>query len=211
MKPWPADKIELRPLSSLVPAARNARMHSDAQIDQIIASITEWGWTMPVLVDEAGMVIAGHGRLLAAERMGLVEVPVIIARGWSEMQKRAYLIADNKLSENASWHQEFLGLELHELALAGFDTLLTGFTESEIEAIGMPDNSPLREWVGMPEFEQNEKKAYRTMIVHFQDEGSFKTFMGLVDQQVTDKTKFIWFPPVEDESYVQTQYRAAAQ
>src|SRR3954464_3463643 len=95
---WPADKVERRPLGSLVPNARNARTHSDAQVAQIAASIEQWGWTVPVLIDEAGTIIAGHGRVLAAARLGLAEVPVITARGWSEAQKRAYLIADNKLT-----------------------------------------------------------------------------------------------------------------
>ena len=94
-RPWPADQVERRALADLAPAARNARLHSDAQIDQIAASIREWGWTMPVLTDDAGSIIAGHGRVQAALRMGLVEVPVMVARGWSEAQKRAYLLADN--------------------------------------------------------------------------------------------------------------------
>jgi ParB-like chromosome segregation protein Spo0J len=97
---WPADKVERRAVAVLVPNTRNARTHTEQQIDQIAASIREWGWTAPILVDEDEVVIAGHGRLLAAARLGLDEVPVIIARGWSEAQKRAYLIADNKLTEN---------------------------------------------------------------------------------------------------------------
>lgn len=194
---------------SLVPSARNARLHSDAQIEQIMASIREWGWTTPVLVDERGVIIAGHGRVMAAERLEIAEVPVIVARDWSEAQKRAYLIADNKLSENASWDQSMLAIEMKDLNLAGFDTLLTGFTQNEIEAFGLPDNNPLREWVGMPEFEQNEKKAFRTLIVHFVDASSVETFCQLLDAKLTDKTKFIWYPPVEDESYVEQQFQAA--
>jgi ParB-like chromosome segregation protein Spo0J len=89
---WPADQVERRPLAALIPSARNARTHSDAQVAQIAASIREWGWTMPILVDEAGTIIAGHGRVLAAARLDLDEVPVMVARDWSEAQKRAYLI-----------------------------------------------------------------------------------------------------------------------
>src|SRR5437763_2619944 len=98
---WPADEVQRWPVERLVPYARNARTHSDAQVAQIAASIREWGWTMPVLADEAGGVIAGHGRILAAQRLGLAEVPVMVARGWSEAQKRAYVLADNKLALNA--------------------------------------------------------------------------------------------------------------
>ena len=81
---WPADHVERWPIDRLVPYARNARTHSDGQVAQIAASIAEWGWTMPVLVDEAGMLIAGHGRVLAARKLALAEVPVMVARGWSE-------------------------------------------------------------------------------------------------------------------------------
>lgn len=196
---------------SLVPSARNARLHSDAQIEQIMASIREWGWTTPVLVDERGVIIAGHGRVMAAERMELAEVPVIVARGWSEAQKRSYLIADNKLPENASWDQSLLQLEFADLKQLGFDGLLTGFTENEIEAFGLPENNPLAEWVGMPEFQQNAKNAFRTLIVHFKDAEAVQQFCQQVGQQLTDKTKFIWVPPVDDESYVEQQFQSAAE
>jgi hypothetical protein len=211
MKPWPADKVERMATLSLVPSARNARLHSDAQIEQIMASIREWGWTTPVLVDERGVIIAGHGRVMAAERMELAEVPVIVARGWSEAQKRSYLIADNKLPENASWDQSLLQLEFADLKQLGFDGLLTGFTENEIEAFGLPENNPLAEWVGMPEFQQNAKNAFRTLIVHFKDAEAVQQFCQQVGQQLTDKTKFIWVPPVDDESYVEQQFQSAAE
>jgi ParB-like chromosome segregation protein Spo0J len=121
MPQWPADAIERRPLAALVPYARNARTHSDEQIAQLAASITEWGWTMPILVDEGGMIIAGHGRVLAAARLGIGEVPVMIARGWSEAQKRAYVLADNKLTLNAGWDDGLMRLEISDLANMGFD------------------------------------------------------------------------------------------
>ncbi|BAO89036.1 ParB/Srx family N-terminal domain-containing protein [Caballeronia cordobensis] len=95
--PWPAANIERRPLATLVPYARNARQHSDAQISQIMASMREWGWTQPILVSETDTIIAGHGRVMAGMRLGLEEAPVMIARGWSEAKIRAYVIADNRL------------------------------------------------------------------------------------------------------------------
>ena len=85
---WPADAVERRPVAALVPYARNARTHSDEQVAQIAASIREFGWTIPVLVDEQGTIIAGHGRVLAAQRLGLTEIPVMVAAGWSETQRR---------------------------------------------------------------------------------------------------------------------------
>jgi site-specific DNA-methyltransferase (adenine-specific) len=134
-KQWPADKVERRPVADLVPYARNARTHSPEQVDQIAASIKEWGWTTAVLVDETGQIIAGHGRILAAQKLGLKTVPVMTANGWTEAQKRAYVIADNKLAMNAGWDNEMLALEMGELAELGFDLDLTGFTPEEIDAL----------------------------------------------------------------------------
>ena len=148
--PWPADHVERRPLASLVPYARNARTHSPAQVDQIAASIREWGWTMPVLADEDGGLIAGHGRVLAARKLGLAEAPVMVARGWSEAQKRAYVLADNKLALNGGWDEAMLAVELKDLAASAFDTGLIGFSEDELttlltdRTIGLtdPDDTP---------------------------------------------------------------------
>ena len=131
----PADKTERWSLERLIPYAKNARTHSDAQIAQIAASIREWGWTTPVLVDEAGTIIAGHGRLLAAQRLQMTEVPVMVASGWTDAQKRAYVLADNKLALNAGWDNELLGLEMADLKGLDFDLDLTGFSPDEIAAL----------------------------------------------------------------------------
>ena len=135
MKTNPADKVERWPLERLVPYAKNSRTHSEEQVAQIAASIREWGWTTPILVDEAGSIIAGHGRLQAARRLQMTEVPVVVASGWSEAQKRAYVIADNKLALNAGWDNELLSLELGELGDLGFDLDLVGFTDEDIAAL----------------------------------------------------------------------------
>jgi ParB-like chromosome segregation protein Spo0J len=115
----------------LIPYARNARTHDDQQVAQIAASIREWGWTNPVLVDEDGTIIAGHGRVLAARKLRIPDVPMMITAGWSEGQKRAYTIADNKLTLNGHWDEDLLSLELGELEVLGFDLDLIGFTEDE--------------------------------------------------------------------------------
>jgi len=133
MKDWPADKVDRVSVKSLVPYAKNARTHSDEQIAQIMASIREWGFTTPILRDEAGMVIAGHGRLLAAMRLGLEDVPVVTATGWTESQKRAYVIADNRLALSAGWDDDLLSGEIGDLDEAGFDLDLLGFDVGEID------------------------------------------------------------------------------
>ena len=124
--------IEHRPLEALIPYARNARTHSDAQVAQIAASIREFGWTNPILVDGDNGVIAGHGRLLAARKLGLGTVPVIELAGLSEAQKRAYVLADNKLALNAGWDEAMLRLEVGDLADLGVDLSLAGFAEAEL-------------------------------------------------------------------------------
>jgi DNA modification methylase len=137
MTNWPADKVERWQLERLIPYARNARVHDEAQVAQLASSIREWGWTVPVLVDEQGTIIAGHGRVMAARKLGLTEVPVMIARGWSEAQRRAYVLADNKLAENAGWDKELLKLEVNDLKALGLDLALTGFSDNELAALSM--------------------------------------------------------------------------
>jgi DNA modification methylase len=132
---WPADAVERRPVASLVPYARNARTHSPNQVAQVVASIQEWGWTVPVLIDEQSNLIAGHCRVLAAQQLGLDQIPVTVARGWSEAQKRAYVIADNKLTLNGGWDENLMRLELGELRGLGADLGLTGFGELELGAL----------------------------------------------------------------------------
>ena len=128
-----AERIELWPIDRLRPYERNPRTHSDEQVDQIAASMVEFGWTNPVLVDEHGGILAGHGRLLAARKLGLDEVPVIRFEHLSEAQKRAYLIADNQLALQAGWSEELLAQELAWLRDERFDLDLVGFDASELE------------------------------------------------------------------------------
>ncbi|CAB4130403.1 ParB/Sulfiredoxin [uncultured Caudovirales phage] len=135
--------ITYRSVDDLIPFAKNSRTHSDEQVLQIAASIREFGFTNPVLVDEEDGIIAGHGRVMAARRLKLKEVPTILLAGLTESQKRAYVIADNKLALNAGWDEELLAVELGDLRAGGFDIGLTGFDVAEIEKmlgkLGTPD------------------------------------------------------------------------
>jgi DNA modification methylase len=131
--------VEYRSLESLIPYARNSRTHSDAQVAQIAASIREFGWTNPVLVDGENGIIAGHGRLLAARKLGLKRVPVIELGHLTDAQKRAYVIADNQLAMNAGWDLDLLKLEVAELGEAGFDLDLLGFDGKMLEGLLAPD------------------------------------------------------------------------
>ncbi|QDX23818.1 site-specific DNA-methyltransferase [Pandoraea pnomenusa] len=124
---WLADKIERWPTAKLVPYARNARTHSDAQVAQIAASIAEFGFTNPILAGSDRVIVAGHGRLAAAQKLGLEMVPVVVLDHLTPTQRRALVIADNRIAENAGWDDELLRVELEALQDEGFDLDLTGF------------------------------------------------------------------------------------
>ena len=139
---WPADQIERRDVSALVPHARNARRHTAAQVAEIAGLIREWGWTVPVLVDEGDGIIAGHCRVLAARQLGIADIPVVVARGWSDAQKRAYMIADNEIATHSTWNKELLRVELADLAQHGLDLETIGFDAADLAARDAPDDLP---------------------------------------------------------------------
>jgi DNA modification methylase len=147
------DRLEMLPVAELIPFAQNARTHSAAQVQQIAASMREFGFTNPILIGDDNGIIAGHGRLLPAETLGLSEVPCIRLSNLSVEQRRAYVIADNKLALNAGWDDELLRLELGALRDEGFDLSLTGFGDSElaelfvgeVDAEGLTDDDALPE------------------------------------------------------------------
>jgi len=127
-------KIQNKHIDELIPYARNARTHSNEQISQIAASIKEFGFNDPVAVDGENGIIEGHGRVLAAREMGMEQIPVFELSHLSDTQKRAYILAHNKLTENAGWDQDLLAVEMGDLRKVGMDEL-TGFTEEEIRGL----------------------------------------------------------------------------
>lgn len=158
---WPADAIERRAIGALMPYARNARTHSDSQVGQIADSIRQWGFTVPVLIDEAGTIIAGHGRVMAAAKLGLADIPTVVARGWTDEQKRAYTIADNKLTENGGWDLSVLAAELGDI---GADLRpLVGFSPDELRdlSIGVPE----ADFPDIPDAERGDFRAL-TFTLH---------------------------------------------
>jgi ParB-like chromosome segregation protein Spo0J len=132
------EQIEQWPAARLKPYAKNARTHSDDQIARIAASLIEFGWTAPVMVADDGEIVAGHGRLLAAQHLGLNEVPIIRLSHLTPEQVRAYRIADNRLSELSGWDDELLAAELHALNATGFDLALTGFEGEDLDRLLAP-------------------------------------------------------------------------
>ncbi|WAC72378.1 site-specific DNA-methyltransferase [Roseateles sp. SL47] len=151
---WLADKIEQWPTAKLLPYARNARTHSDDQVAQIAASIAEFGFTNPILAGSDGIIVAGHGRLAAAQKLGLEIVPVVVLDHLSPTQRRALVIADNRIAENAGWDDAMLRIELESLQLEGFDIDLTGFDAdalAELLAGDEPNNDGQTDEDAVPE------------------------------------------------------------
>ncbi len=208
-KRWPADSVERWKVEKLTPYARNARRHSDEQVSQIAASIEQFGFTIPVLVDEDGVIIAGHGRVMAAKLLNLPEVPVMVARGWSEDQRRAYTLADNQLTLNGAWDEDLLRIELGDLSDLDFDVKVIGFNDAELARLLASEDElgdAQTEWKGMPEFAQEDKTAFRSIPVHFKDQAAVDKFAEVIGQKITDKTRFVWFPEIEIETYADKRY-----
>lgn len=147
--------------SELIPYINNARTHDESQVKQIAASIKEFGFTNPILIDEQSGIIAGHGRLLAAELLGIEQVPTITLKGLSEAQKKAYAITDNKLALNAGWDFDLLKLEIEDLQTMDFDIDLLGFDSSELDDILSLENSEEEKYsrnIEAPVYEPGEEK-----------------------------------------------------
>ena len=153
-----------KPVADLIPYARNPRTHSEAQVAQIAASIKEFGFLNPVIIDGENGIVAGHGRVMAAQKLGMTEVPCVEASHLTEAQRRAYVIADNKLALNAGWDDELLAIEFADLDAAGFDLELTGFSLDEIAAL-----DGVQELDGMPELPTGDKEPFQQMTFTLHD------------------------------------------
>jgi DNA modification methylase len=176
--------IKYKPIADLIPYARNSRTHSDSQVAQIAASIKEFGWTNPVLLDGENGIIAGHGRVMAAQKLGEKQVPTIELGHLDEHQKRAYIIADNKLALNAGWDNEILALEIDNLKDAGFDLELTGFTDEELAAMNPEVIEGLTDEDAVPEI-PDEPKTKRGDIYQLGGHRLMcgdSTFLGDIDK-----------------------------
>lgn len=172
-------KIVWRNVADLIPYARNSRTHSDEQVAQIAASIKEFGWTNPILTDGDNGLIAGHGRLMAARKLGHKEVPTIELTGLSEAQKKAYIIADNKLALNAGWDDELLKLEIKELGDMDFDLSLLGFDDIELASL-FDENPEEDEEKDLKEESYNE---VFNIIIECKDESEQEKIFNRLDSE----------------------------
>jgi hypothetical protein len=193
-------------LTALRPWENNPRTHSAQQIEQLRASIREFGFTNPILIDESCSVIAGHGRLAAAKLEGIVDLPAIELRGLTKAQKRALVIADNQLALKSQWNVELLTFELEALKAADFDLSLVGFEPFELNELLSAASDPNAEWRGMPGFSQQDQLGFRTLVVHFKDAEAVSDFKRLIGQEFTDKARFIWHPYVAPDAVAHLGY-----
>ena len=148
-------EIVYKKINELKPYENNSRTHDESQIKQICESIKEYGWTNPVLIDEKGMIIAGHGRVEAGKKLDIKEVPCIVLSGLTDAQKKAYVIADNKMALNAGWNEELLKTELEKLKELDFDLELTGFSKKELDKLfdEMNESNPYTAKTEIPQYE----------------------------------------------------------
>jgi len=186
-------------IDDLKPYKNNPRKHTERQINQIAESIKEFGFVNPILVDETDTILAGHGRYHAAKQINQEMLPVVVVDKLNDQQKKALVIADNKIAMNSSWDEDMLWNQIRQLNDEGFDLSVLAFDEMEI--LPMIDSNvvtdPLAEWQDMPEFDQEDLTPHRTLFVHFRNDQDYDTFLKLVEQTGTDKTKSIWFPELE--------------
>lgn len=205
----PKQEIVIKQIVDLVPYLKNARVHDDAQVNLIADSIREFGFNNPILLDGKNGVIAGHGRLMAARKLKMTEVPCIELAHLSDTQRRAYILADNQLATKSGWDAILLREEINSLVDENFDISMIGFNDAELsQYIGnTTSEDPEALWKGMPEYNQEDKMAHRTLFVHFRNDEDFAAFMKLTQQEATEKTKYIWYPEkkndvLKDKAYI---------
>jgi hypothetical protein len=186
--------IEWRAVEDVIPYARNPRLVSEAAIAKVAASIREFGFRQPIVVDGKGVVIAGHTRLAAAKQLGLERVPVLVAADLSPEQVKAYRLADNRTAQETTWDLTLLPIELDELAEFDLDLALTGFEPAELMAYrsGAPgETDPYAEWDGMPDYEQDDLQSVFHVTVHFKSDTDAEAFFKLIG---SEKRSWLWWP-----------------
>jgi len=189
--------VEMCAVDKIIPYARNPRKN-DRAIPMVKASIKEFGFQQPIVVDKEYVIVVGHTRYEAAKQLGYPEVPVTIAKNLTPQQIKAYRIADNKTADFSSFDNDLLILEIQELQDANYEIENTAFSAGELEdlllEISQGKTNPYNEWIGMPEYDQNHSTTEHHIIVNFKNMDDLNDFAILVDQKITPKTQSIWFP-----------------
>ncbi len=185
--------LEWRAIERVIPYARNPRTATDTAVGKVAASIKEFGFRVPIIVDSEGVIIAGHTRLAAAKRLGLERVPVLVAADLSPAQVKAYRIADNRTAQETGWERALLELELEDLRGLDFDLSLTGLDPLEFAEHGA-ETDPYAEWDGMPDYEQDDLQSVFHVSVHFKSDTDAEAFFKLIGQE---KRSYTWWPETD--------------
>tara|TARA_A100001201_G_scaffold143431_2_gene145040 strand:- start:320 stop:961 length:642 start_codon:yes stop_codon:yes gene_type:complete len=204
--------IELINIKDIKPYPNNPRVKSN--ISKVEKSIKEFGFLQPIVVDDNLEIVVGHSRYEASKNLNLEKVPVIVARNLSQAQIKAYRIADNKLNESSEWDYSALNKEITDLLDVNYELEDLGFDNHELEALitfnGNTDyyraEDAFEEWNDMPEFKHENEKPYRTLYVHFYKEEEVQKFSKLINQPITEKTKFLYIPPLEKNVMKDKEY-----
>jgi len=186
--------LQVWPIERPVPYAHNARIIPDSAVGKVAASIREFGFRQPIVVDREGVIIAGHTRILAAKQLGLKEVPVLVAADLTPAQVRAYRLADNRTAQETTWDLLLLNSELEDLAGLDIDLILTGFDPGELAGLplyGTGATDPAAEWDAMPEFEQEDANAAFRVTVNFATEEDLADFFKTINRP---RRRSMWWP-----------------
>jgi len=205
-------KIEYIPIGEIIPYDKNPRKN-DKAVDVLSKSIKEFGFKVPIVLDKDNIIVTGHTRLKAAMKLGMQEVPIIWADDLTPKQIKAFRIMDNKSQEHSYWDYGLLKQELFELKDLGVSLDLTGFSQDEIDFFNPKEdgqaNNAYEEWrrSGVLEYGNEDKTGYKTILLHFKTEKDIRKFSELINQTITNKTKYLWFPKQEVDKVVDLEYR----
>ena len=204
-------EIDKIPIAEIIPYDKNPRKN-DTAVDIIAKSIKEYGFKVPIILDKDNVVITGHTRLKAAKKLGITEVPVLWADDLTPKQVKAFRIMDNKTHEYSYWDYDLLKSEVMELKEMKMDLDLIGFTPEEINFFNPTTNGPAnnsyQEWrkSGGLEYENNDENGIQTILLHFKTEEDIKNFAKLINQTITPKTKYLWFPKQPEDEVADLTY-----
>ena len=203
--------VEYIPISEIIPYRNNPRVN-DKAVDIVATSIKEYGFKVPIILDKDNIVIAGHTRLKAALKLGIPEVPIIWAESLTDEQAKAFRLMDNKSHEYSSWDFDLLKQEMIELKNLKFEVGLTGFDMDEIKFFNFNKedqaNNAYTEWRknAVLDYLNDDKTGFKTILLHFPDQDAIDDFCKLINQNMTPKTKFLWYPKEPEDEVADLQY-----
>ena len=202
--------VEWWPIERVIPYERNARIIPQKAVDKVAASLREFGWRQPIVVDPKGIIVVGHARRMGALKNGWPKVPVHVANDLTAAQIKAYRLADNRTAMESMFDDEILRLEFADLKALDIDLTMTGFELPKINGI-LDGIAGAPKWSGMPEFNQDDQTPFQSLHCHFANAEDRDKFAALIGQKVTDDTRTIWYPPAPIGRYANKRFRTSSE